>query len=657
VTTAAEILAANAICLAGTAPGQHYTTCPQCSANRKLQHQKLECLGVKIDGDGVTWFCNHCEWTGRGYFNNTEPNRRGADKHIVKTYDYTGADGGLIYQVCRLVPKGFSQRRPVPGEASRWIWGLSEGRYIRGRNGNFYAATKERVEKWRGAEQRDFDATPHMLYRFPELRVEMAQDPDERRMIFVCEGERDCDTLTAWDLVSTTNSGGAKKWRAHHAEELRGADVVVMADNDDAGQAHGQLVAASLKDVAARVRVLNWPDHWPGAPEGADITDWRDQAGGTADKLFMIVDRLRDWEPQADGGASFDRDTVGNEPPPDKPWRQNVLTAKELRTMTFNPITFLVSDLIPAEGITLICAKPKVGKSWLLLDLCIAATADRHVLGDLKPVQGDVLYLALEDSPRRLHSRMTKLLPTFTGDWPSGLTLATQWRRVDQGGLDDVRGWVETTRNKGGKIAFVGIDVLKMVRPLNQGRKLAYDCDYEAITGLHKLAIELSVPIIVVHHTRKAEAEDLIDKVSGTFGLVGAADTIIVIERRSHGWVFDVRGRDVTADELAVEFNSNTCRWTILGNAQTVHRSAERGAVMAIFGDAEGPLTVADVTERLEVSLPQSQRSAAAVRQILSRMAKNGDLRRLGKGKYALLVSSQSQSHNVTREGEETEPL
>jgi RecA-family ATPase len=74
--------------------------------------------------------------------------------------------------------------------------------------------------------------------------------------------------------------------------------------------------------------------------------------------------------------------------------------------MTFNPIRFLVRNLIPSEGITLVCAKPKVGKSWLLLDLALASTMDRYTLGDIRPTQGSVLYLALEDSLRRLQSRM-----------------------------------------------------------------------------------------------------------------------------------------------------------------------------------------------------------------------------------------------------------
>jgi hypothetical protein len=368
------------------------------------------------------------------------------------------------------------------------------------------------------------------------------------------------------------------------------------------------------------------------------------------DDIPRAVATAREKFTRSDGNAA--------EWPAGNPWRQNARTLRELRAMTFNPVVFMVPNIIPAEGVTLICAKPKVGKSWLLLDLCIAATSDRFTLGSIKPVQGSVLYLALEDSMRRLQSRATKLLPTFSGEWPEHLTLATDWRRVDQGGLDDIRDWVETTRRDGRKIAFIAIDVLKRVRPATSRTKPAYDADYEAIIGLHKLAVELDIAIVMTHHTRKAEAEDLIDKVSGTFGLVGAADTIIVIERRGGGWVLDVRGRDVTADELAAEFSKTSCRWTILGPAAEVHRSAERNAVLIVFEDAKGaPLTVADVTAGLEVSQTQSQTSPAAVRQILSRMVKNGDLRRLGRGKYTHNPSPQSHGHKVTREEEESQPL
>jgi hypothetical protein len=344
---------------------------------------------------------------------------------------------------------------------------------------------------------------------------------------------------------------------------------------------------------------------------------------------------------------------------PNKPtafdWRQHRSSGKDVRTMIFNPVTYLVRDLIPNEGITLICAKPKVGKSWLVLDIALGATMDRYVLGDIKPVQGDVLYLALEDSLRRIQTRMTKLLPTFSGEWPEGITFVTQWRRVDQGGLDDIREWANDTKAKGRPIAFIAIDVLKMVRPPSKAGQPPYEADYEAIKGLHQVAIDLAVPIIVIHHTRKAAAEDLIDKVSGTAGLTGAVDTIIVIERQGQGTVFDVRGRDIEANTLAVEFSKETCRWTILGAADAIQQSETRRRILSVFEaaqrDGRETLTFADLDTELVLDsgldTEQGGVSKTAIRRTLSRMAKNGDLQRVRQGVYKLPKGGVSNLSNV----------
>jgi len=330
--------------------------------------------------------------------------------------------------------------------------------------------------------------------------------------------------------------------------------------------------------------------------------------------------------------------------------RSGVTTMEELGTMVFPPVTFLVPELIPAEGVTLICSKPKVGKSWLLLDLCISAATDRDMLGDRKPAQGHTLYLALEDSLRRMQSRGQKLLLSFTEPWPENMMVATEWRRVDQGGLDDIRDWIAGVRAAGGKVACVAIDVLKMIRPAGQDRKPAYDRDYEALSGLRALSHELDVAFVVTHHTRKAAADDLIDMVSGTLGLSGAADTIIVIERHpSGGYVFDARGRDVEAAQLAAQFDKATCRWAIVGDAGSVRRSAEREAVLSVFRDAGEPLTVELVTAALREGVTSDRRgvtkSRDAVKQILGRMAKSGDLRRVEKGRYELPTNPESLSH------------
>jgi len=323
--------------------------------------------------------------------------------------------------------------------------------------------------------------------------------------------------------------------------------------------------------------------------------------------------------------ATWARKKLNGGQPPSRPRGTSL---EVLSVMDFPAVTFLVPDLIPAEGVTLICSKPKVGKSWLLYDLSISATVDRDMLGGRRPLQGHALYLALEDSLRRLKSRAEKLLPAWAGPWPQQVELHTEWHRVDQGGLDHIRDWVRDVRAGGAAVACVCIDVLKMVRPAGQDRKAAYDRDYEALTGLRSLAHELAIPIVIAHHVRKLEADDLIDKVSGTFGLSGSADTVFVIERGSDGnFVFDVRGRDVEAAQLAARFDRETCRWEVLGSAAEVQRSDTQRAILAALASGD-TLTRQEIAAATGLGLN-------TIGAALYRMAKAGAVTKSGRGRYA----------------------
>jgi hypothetical protein len=193
-------------------------------------------------------------------------------------------------------------------------------------------------------------------------------------------------------------------------------------------------------------------------------------------------------------------------------WREGAFTAADLQGMEFTPTAWLVPNIIPSEGVALLASRPKFGKSWLAYDLCIGATADRYILGDIKPRQGDVLYLALEDSKRRLQRRMDKLLPAFNSKWPSRLTLTTEWKRFHEGGIADIRSWHDHTKAEGGRPILVIVDVLAKARKPT-GNRPAYEADYEALTGLAKLAHELAIAIIVVHHVRKMQSDDLMEMV------------------------------------------------------------------------------------------------------------------------------------------------
>ena len=275
----------------------------------------------------------------------------------------------------------------------------------------------------------------------------------------------------------------------------------------------------------------------------------------------------------------------------------------------------------------MLVSRPKLGKSWLVLDVAIATAAGRFTLGELKPSPGDVLYLALEDGKRRLQRRMTRLLPTFSGTWPPRLTIATEWPRADQGGLADIeavdclerrrRDWSSSIRSR------------SSARCRTPRRQL-YTDDYAAISDLQKLASKHNNAIVIVHHDRKSEADDVFDTVSGSLGLTGAADTILIMKRQGGAVTLHVRGRDIEEAEKALQFDKTTCRWTIIGEAADIRRSDERGRVLAALEDVAGGLGVSEIMAAGEFS------NRNALDQLLFRMASDGDIERVKRGLYGL---------------------
>jgi AAA domain len=304
-----------------------------------------------------------------------------------------------------------------------------------------------------------------------------------------------------------------------------------------------------------------------------------------------------------------------------KAWHQGLITARALQSKQFKPLRIILPKLIP-EGLTLLAGKPKVGKSWLALDVCLAvADKSRFVFGDTRPVHGNALYLALEDNERRLHWRIKKIVQGQP-QWPEWLDLRTEWRRVDEGGLEDIEAWCESVKQP----RLIWIDTLPKIRPLGlKGREQAYAADYRAMEGLQALAGRRQLGIVVNAHLRKAASEDdPIDDINGTLGLSGAADTAIVLKRQSGMVKIYLRGRDIEEAELAAEFNRETCRWRIVGGAEEAFRSQERQAVIAALKEAGTDKTGKPNAMTLDDILAATERSdRGALRSLLHKMRKD----------------------------------
>jgi len=234
-----------------------------------------------------------------------------------------------------------------------------------------------------------------------------------------------------------------------------------------------------------------------------------------------------------------------------------MMTADVLMGMSFAPLKFIVPELL-CEGLTIFAGRPKIGKSWGVLDFAIAVSEGGKALGKYLCEEGAVLLLALEDSPRRLRSRLEK-----SGCKGSrNLTTCVTWRRINEGGLEDIADWIA----KHPSARAVIIDTLAKVRPIGGANKDVYQADSDALKELHQLANEKGIAIVVVHHTRKAAADDWLDSVSGTTGLTGVADSTIVLKRergQADAFLFGT-GRDLPDYELPLKFDEESCRWRTL---------------------------------------------------------------------------------------------
>jgi hypothetical protein len=222
--------------------------------------------------------------------------RAGDKPTIVTTYDYVDQFGSLLYQVVRMSPKGFRQRRP-DGRGD-WIW--------------------------------DLNGTTRVLYRLPRIRQAVAAGDT----VWICEGEKDVDALERAGYIATCNPGGAGKWRDDYSATLAGVErVMVVADRDEPGRRHAAQVAASLRGHVGELLVVE-------PVEGKDAAD-HVAAGRTVDEFEVV-----ELDDAADTDVIEDRAEDGRQPPKES-------TATQLVRLAEQRYRFALDDAGRAFAVTL----------------------------------------------------------------------------------------------------------------------------------------------------------------------------------------------------------------------------------------------------------------------------------------------------------------
>ncbi|QFZ74261.1 AAA family ATPase [Streptomyces fagopyri] len=325
-------------------------------------------------------------------------------------------------------------------------------------------------------------------------------------------------------------------------------------------------------------------------------------------------------------------------PPPKRERPRTAWTADQLMAANFPEPKWAVPGIL-AEGVSLLAGPPKVGKSWLSLGLALAVAAGGQAF-DSVPVQGGpVLYLALEDTPRRLQTRMGKLLGGQSA--PAGLTLVTECPPFPQGGTEAIAQWLE--RNP--EARMVVIDVFAKMRGQAPQGVSAYDADYVSVGYAKRLADYYGIAVVLVHHVRKAGSDDFLTEVSGTNGIAGAADATLVLKRargQADG-ILHVTGRDVDEAEYALSFQPASGAWHLLDGPATDHTVGDtRAAILRYLRAHPGakPKEMAGVLQQVDMD---------TIRRTCSRMAEAGQLTKDGGGRYYPTTETRTEStHQVS---------
>lgn len=215
------------------------------------------------------------------------------------------------------------------------------------------------------------------------------------------------------------------------------------------------------------------------------------------------------------------------------------------------PIEYCVDGLI-SQGLFVLAGAPKVGKSWLALDMCLSIAKGEKVLGK-ETLCGHAVYLSLEDSLIRLQNRLYEL----TDEPSDNLNFAIMAESISNGLPEQI----EYCRKRFDDLKIVVIDTLQKVR---NELESSYSSDYKELSVLKSLADKLGIAIVLVHHTRKCSDGDPFNMISGSTGLSGCVDgSMVLIEskRGSRKAKLYCVGRDIENQEINVVFESS--RWKV----------------------------------------------------------------------------------------------
>ncbi len=432
--------------------------------------------------------------------------------------------------------------------------------------------------------------TPRPLYNLNKLK-NFSDLP-----VLVSEGEKPTDAASNFlnDYACISWPGGSNAVTKADWSPLKGRDVIIWPDADEPGQKAAILVQKQCIKVGVKsVKIVTPPKNVKPGWDLADAAEW------TAEHVLSYIHKAKKTTGLPQG-----------------------FTAQELLNTTFADPRWAVKDILP-EGLNIIGGKPKAGKSILALNLALAISLGGKALQSVEVERGSVIYLALEDTPRRLKKRIEQMLQ-YSDETPANLQLFTTWPRMGQGGVKALDSIIKSTDDT----RLIIIDTLAKIRPTGNANNNLYSEDYDTVSQIKQIADENEVSILLIHHLRKMLSTDVFDMFSGTFGLSGAADGLMVMARNRAGqMVFSLTGRDVEQQEFILEFDTKMLSWRLVGKAAEIQSTEKKQKIFDALKEAEEGLTPTNLANATGLKIHY-------IKKVLLTLLKEGSVIKLDRGIY-----------------------
>ena len=387
-----------------------------------------------------------------------------------------------------------------------------------------------------------------VLYNLPSVLVAR----DNYVPIFIVEGEKDANTLIDYGYVATTNFEGASVWRDDYSKDFEGATVIIIPDYDAAGAKHAVAVADSVVRYAQSVKLIDLAKIWSSIYEKADITDY----------ISYHDDKVAAWQTFDELVITTEEYIRSSDVCYNLPTRPQV--AKQVGDN--QEIKYAVNGLL-SQGLSLLAAPPKTGKSFLALQLGLAVSQGNPIL-DFETCQANVLYVV--DSvyeKTRAETRLKNMGAMSLSDENMQILVYEEVVSITE--------FLDINLAQYPSCGLVIIDPFAMVMGNKNTGDTYYHSDKKIIDPLRNVTQKYGVCLLLVHHTCKCrENRNFVDKVSGSYSITGAVDTILLMDSNNFCDIKQlmVCGRDVPDMRLLIAMQD--CKWHRVKTVQQPKRIA-----------------------------------------------------------------------------------